>query len=94
MLDSAHDGRVVGSLPTGAGLDNIDYSEDQGLLYSAAATATKLTVAKIDDQGKPTTLAVVPTVEGARSVIAGGKGRAYLIDPLGGRILKVEPTEN
>jgi DNA-binding beta-propeller fold protein YncE len=94
VLDTAHDGRVVGSLPTGAGVDNIDYSEDQGLLYAAAATAAKLTIAKIDDEGKPATLAVVPTVEGARSVVAGTNGRAYLIDPVAGRILKVEPTRN
>jgi hypothetical protein len=94
VLDTNHDGRVVGSLPTGAGLDNIDYSEDQGLLYAAAATAAKLTIARIDDQGKPTTLAALPTVEGARSVAAGTNGRAYLIDPVAGRILKVEPLGN
>jgi hypothetical protein len=33
----------------------------------------------------------VPSIKGARSVVAGASGRAYLIDPLGGRILKVEP---
>jgi hypothetical protein len=32
----------------------------------------------------------VPTTKGARSVVAGTSGRAYLIDPFGGRILKVE----
>ncbi len=43
------------------------------------------------DHGRPTTVAVVPTTKGARSVVAGRGGYAYLIDPLGGRILKVEP---
>jgi hypothetical protein len=38
--------------------ENIDYSDDLGLLYAAAADA----------------------------------GRAYLIDPIGGSILKVEPN--
>jgi hypothetical protein len=33
----------------------------------------------------------VPTVKGTRSVVAAGNGRAYLIDPYGGAILKVEP---
>jgi len=90
VLDTAHDGRVVGSIQTGDGVDNIDYVEDTGLLYVAAAEAAQLTVARIDDKGTPTLVALVPTTKGARSVVAGTSGRAYLIDPLGGRILKVE----
>ena len=91
VLDGAHDGRQLGSLNTGKGLDNIDYSPDAGLLYAAAATDAKLTIARIDDQGKPTALATIPTTDGARSVVAGPKGSAYLIDPMGGRILKAKP---
>jgi hypothetical protein len=92
VLDSAHGGREVGSLPAGAGLDNIDYSEDLGLLYAAAADAMKLTIARVDDDGKPIAVAVVPTTQAARSVVAGADGRAHLIDPIGGSILKVEPN--
>jgi len=92
VLDTAHDGRVAGSIPTGAGVDNIDYDEDAGLLYAAAAETAQLTVARVDDGGKPTPLVVVPTTKGARSVVAGANGCAYLIDPLGGRILMVEPN--
>lgn len=90
VLDTAHDGRVVGSISAGAGVDNIDYSGNIGLLYIAAAEAAQLTVAHIDDKGAPTLVARVPTTKGARSVVAGVNGRAYLIDPLGGRILKIE----
>jgi DNA-binding beta-propeller fold protein YncE len=91
VVDTAHDGRVVGSIKTGAGVDNIDYAEDSALLYVAAAEAAQLTVARIDDSGKPSPVALVPTANGARSVVAGDGGSAYLIDPVGGRILKVEP---
>jgi DNA-binding beta-propeller fold protein YncE len=91
VLDTAHDGRPTGSIPTGTGVDNIDYSENTGLLYAAAAEAAQLTVARIDDNGRPTLLARVPTTKGARSVVAGANGCAYLIDPLAGGILKVEP---
>jgi hypothetical protein len=90
VLDTSHDGRVVGSVSTGAGVDNIDYAEGRGLLYAAAAETAQLTVARIDDSGRPTLLALVPTAKGARSVVAGASESAYLIDPLGGRILKVE----
>ena len=89
VLDTAHNGQVVGSITTGAGVDNIDYDADASLLYVAAAEAAQLTIAKVDDKGRPSAIAVVPTTKGARSVVAGTEGRAYLIDPLGGRILKV-----
>jgi hypothetical protein len=91
VLDTAHDGRVAGSVSAGDGIDNIDYAQETGLLYVAAAEAAQLTIARVDDRGKPTAVAVVPTTKGASSVVAGAGGRAYLIDPLGGRILKVEP---
>jgi len=91
-LDLAHGGKVVGRLSTGGGVDNIDYSEEVGLLYAAASDAAVLVVVKVgNDPAKPEMVATVPTVKGARSVIAGANGRAYLIDPYGGAILKVEP---
>ena len=91
VLDTAHEGKIVGSVATGAGVDNIDYAEETGLLYVAAQDAAQLTIARIDDSGKPVVVAVVVTAKGARSVVAGEGGRAYLIDPLRGQILKVEP---
>jgi DNA-binding beta-propeller fold protein YncE len=60
VLDSAHNGQVVGSITTGAGVDNIDYDADASLLYAAAAEAAQLTGAKVDDKGRPSSIAVVP----------------------------------
>lgn len=91
VLDGAHDGRKVASVAAGAGIDNIDYAD--GTLYAAAAEAAQLTIAKIDDHGQPTVLAVVPTTKGTRSVVAGSNGDSYLIDPYGGSILKVSPAK-
>jgi hypothetical protein len=91
VIDTVHEGRVVGSIATGAGVDNIDYVEGAALLYVAAAEAEQLTIAHVDDQGKPGSIAVIPTTKGARSVVAGADGVAYLIDPYGGNILKVSP---
>ena len=91
VLDAAHDGRVVGSVATGSGVDNIDYTQASGLLYAAAQDAAQLTIARVDDNGKPTTVSVLPTRQGVRSVVAGAGGVAYLIDPLNGTILKVQP---
>ena len=91
ILDPLHDGRVAGSISTGEGVDNVDYDEDSGTLYAAAAEAAQLTIAHIDDLGKPSVRAIVPTTKGGRSVVAGANGCSYVIDPLRGRILKVQP---
>jgi DNA-binding beta-propeller fold protein YncE len=88
-LDDAHDGKVLDSIPTGAGLDNIDYSTEKKLLYAAAGQAATLTIAEVGDDGKFHLKATVPTVKGARSVVAGKDEAAYLIDPAEGRILKL-----
>src|SRR5438128_1865857 len=88
-LDAAHNGKILDSLQTGAGLDNIDYSPDAKILYAAASQAATLTIAEVGDDGKFHLKAIVPTVKGARGVVAGKGETAYLIDPAEGRILKL-----
>src|SRR5436309_14827848 len=88
-LDAAHAGKILDSLQTGAGLDNIDYSPDAKILYAAASQAATLTIAEVGDDGKFHLKATVPTVKGARGVIAAKDETAYLIDPAEGSIVKV-----
>jgi DNA-binding beta-propeller fold protein YncE len=88
-VDAAHDGKIIDTLPTGAGLDNIDYSPDPKILYAAASLAATLTIAEVGDDGKFHLKATVPTVKGARGVVAAKGETAYLIDPAQGRILKL-----
>ena len=88
-IDAGHGGKVLDSITTGPGLDNIDYSPDQKVLYAAASQAATLTIAEVDDHGKFHLKATVPTVKGARGVVAGKGETAYLIDPTEGRILKL-----
>jgi DNA-binding beta-propeller fold protein YncE len=88
-LDVGHDGKIMDSITTGPGLDNIDYSADANRLYAAASEAASLTIADVDDHGKFHLKATVPTVKGARGVVAGKDEAAYLIDPAEGRILKL-----
>ena len=91
-LDAARDGRLLGSLITGDGLDNIAYSEESAMLYAAASIAGTLAIATVDERGGLHPLAVVPTAEGARGVVAAAEGVAYVADPRGGRLLKVTPA--
>jgi hypothetical protein len=89
-LDAANEGRILGSLNTGPGLDNIDYSSSEKILYAAASQAATLTIAAVDDRGHLTAIVNLPTARGARCVVAGGRGVAYVADPYGGAILKIE----
>jgi DNA-binding beta-propeller fold protein YncE len=88
-IDAGHHGKVIDSIMTGLGLDNIDYSAEQKVLYAAASLAATLTIAKVDDHGKFHLTATVPTVKGARGVIATKGETAYLINPTEGGILKL-----
>jgi len=88
-LDTGPGGKVIDSITTGPGLDNIDYSADGKLFYAAASQAASLTIAEVDDRGKFHLRATVPTAKGARGVVAGKGETAYLIDPAEGRILKL-----
>ena len=88
-LDVGHGGRVIDSIVTGPSLDNIDFSSDQKLLYAAASVTATLSIVEVGDDGKFHLKALVPTVKGARGVVAGKGETAYLIDPVEGRILKL-----
>ncbi len=88
-LDVSHGGRLIDSLVTGPGLDNIDFSSDQKLLYAAASVTATLSIIEVGDDGKFHLKALVPTVKGARGVVAGKGETAYLIDPAEGHILKM-----
>jgi len=78
VLDATHGGKVLSSLDTGAGVDDIDYAPATHLLYVGAGRAGKLTVARIDDEGKLSTEASVTTHEGARNPAVTDKGVVYL----------------
>ena len=88
-MDAAHDGKVLDSIQTGSGLDNIDYSSEKKILYAAASQAATLIIAEVSDDGKFHLKATVQSVKGARGVVAAKGETAYLIDPAEGKILKL-----
>jgi DNA-binding beta-propeller fold protein YncE len=90
-LDLAHDGKPVGRLKTGGGVDNIDYHGGRRLLYVASPKDAKLVIARVGDDGYLTEVAAVPTAPGARNPVVDGAGRAYLADSAGGRLVVAAP---
>jgi DNA-binding beta-propeller fold protein YncE len=90
VLDLTHDGRVLGHLAGGAGVDNIGYDARARLLLVAAGKEGTLTIGRVGDDGQVTPVASLPTAVGARTVL-GADDVAYVADPQNGRVLVV-PT--
>jgi DNA-binding beta-propeller fold protein YncE len=91
VLDVAHDGKPVGRLETGGGVDNLDYCAARRLLYVASGSDGKLTLAHVAAGGGLKVVATVATAKGARTAVVDAKGTAYLPDSMGGRLLVVRP---
>jgi DNA-binding beta-propeller fold protein YncE len=88
-LDTAHEGKVLGRLKTGGGVDNIDYLPARKLLYVASREDGKLTVAKVGDDGTLAKVSESPTAKGARNAVVDAAGNAYVADTAGGRLIVV-----
>jgi YVTN family beta-propeller protein len=92
VLDAGHDGKRLSRIDTGGGLDNIDYVEGRHEIYAAAATAARLTVARLDAKGQLAPVATVATAPGARNAVATDQGAAYVTDTAEGKILIAAPA--
>jgi DNA-binding beta-propeller fold protein YncE len=78
VMDVGHDGKILSSIDTGDGVDDIDYSPPAHLLYVGAAKAGKLTIARVDGKGNLSVVAEVPTHAGARNGVVTKNGSVYL----------------
>ena len=91
-LNLAHDGKVLGRITTGAGVDNPEYDAARRLLFIAAGADSEMVIAHVNDRGVPRKIASVPTAKGARNPVLDAHGNVYIEDSSGGRLLVVEPT--
>jgi len=78
VLNVGGDGAVLSKIETGDGVDDIHYESATHLLYVGAARAAKLTIARADNGGKLTSVAQVPTQNGARNGVVTKDGTVYL----------------
>lgn len=90
VLDLAHQGRELGRVRTGAGVDTIDLSPRGELLLASGRTG-QLILAKISDSGALTVEHTVPTSDGVRCVAVDPSGRAYLPDSKNARLIVWTP---
>jgi len=91
VLDGAHDGASLGSIETGTGVDNIDYSSARQTLYVAAGKAARLTAIHVGPKGELTVTGRTDTRDGARNAVIDGAGNVYIADPKGATLLVASP---
>jgi len=91
-LDLGHDGKLLGHLKTGDGVDNIDYRAETMMLYVASGKDATLTIAKVSEAGALSVSATAPTAAGARNPVVDGDGTAYVADSQRGRVIIVKPA--
>jgi DNA-binding beta-propeller fold protein YncE len=92
-LDAGHDGAILGSVDTGAGVDDLDYTPANHMVYVGAAKDAKLTIASLDAKGALASVVVVPTKQGARNPAAAADGSVYLANSQGGELVVVAPAK-
>jgi DNA-binding beta-propeller fold protein YncE len=90
-LDVGHDGATLGSIDTGDGVDDLEYSSSAHTLYVGAAKSARLTIARVDSKGSLTLVSAVPTVEGARNSVVDGDGRVYLSHSTASELVVLSP---
>jgi hypothetical protein len=88
-IDVAHEGKQVGSVATGKGVDIIAYSPKLSHLYAPGGDAATLTIIGVDSTGKLTALRTVPAAEDSHCATVDDQGHAYICDPKRGALLVV-----
>ncbi|MEO7736257.1 MAG: hypothetical protein ABIY55_35190 [Kofleriaceae bacterium] len=92
VLDVGHDGKIVGSIKVGDGVDDLDYEPASRRVFAGGAGAGSLTIGVLGKDGSLTTESVVPTAKGARNGVVGRSGQVYLSHSRPGEILVVTPA--
>jgi hypothetical protein len=93
VMDAAHDGKVLSTLDTGSGVDDMDFVAATRTLYAGAGRAAMLTIAHVDEAGKLSLVARVPTVAGARNPAATERGVVYLAHGFGAGLADLTVVE-
>jgi DNA-binding beta-propeller fold protein YncE len=83
--------KVLASVDTGVGLDNIDFAASTRQVFAAGGKAGTLTIAGFSGRAF-TKDATLPSSEGARVVVATPAGKAFAADSKNGRLMVAGPV--
>ena len=78
VLDAGGSGAVLSTIDTGDGVDDLDFAPSTRMVYVGAAKAGELTAARLDESGKLSLVAKVPTHVGARNGVVSKDGTVFL----------------
>jgi hypothetical protein len=87
VLDINHDGRQLGSVRAGSGVDVIAYDPTLAHAYLPGASSATMAFVGVAASGQLTVLGTVPTANGAHCVAADDRAHAWVCDPERGRLL-------
>ncbi|MCX5745323.1 MAG: hypothetical protein NT062_22835 [Proteobacteria bacterium] len=88
-LDVAHDGKIVGSVATGKGVDIIAYAPALGHLYVPGGDDATLSIVAVAATGKLEVLGAVAIAPDGHCATADDRGHVYVCDPAHGALLVV-----
>jgi len=91
-LNLAKPGTIAASAKTGSGVDIIAWNPSLDHLYVPGARSATLTILQLTPAGRLEKVATVKTARGAHCVATDGKNKAYVCDPMHGRILAVKDS--
>ncbi len=87
-IDVAHDGKLLGSVETGKGVDIIAYSAARAHLYVPGGDSATLTIVGVAPSGALRALGTVPAAEDAHCVATDDRN-AWVCDPKRGALLVI-----
>jgi DNA-binding beta-propeller fold protein YncE len=90
VLDVAGGGRVLSAMARGAGYDVIGYSPSLGHLYLAGTACRCLVVLGVSSSGSLSFLGRFDTTSSAHCAAADDDRHAWVCDPEGGRLLRID----
>lgn len=90
LLDVDHGGRMLGRISVPPGIDVIAYAPALRRLYLASARRGVLTVVAVAPGGSMRAVARGHTAAGAHCAATDGRGRVWVCDPHGGRLLRFD----
>jgi len=89
-LDVDHDGKQLGAVDTGKGVDIIAFAPTLSHLYVPAADSATLTIVGVDATGALAVLGTTPAPAEAHCVTTDNRGHAFVCDPKHGALLVVD----
>ncbi|MGA9853485.1 MAG: hypothetical protein WBR15_11220 [Gammaproteobacteria bacterium] len=89
VLDVNHDGKMLATAKSGAGIDIISYNPKSQHLYIPGAHSASMTIFRVSPSGSLRALAAYRTDKGSHCVTDDGEGTAFVCDPHAGAILEI-----